>query len=184
MKIWEINEDVNDYLAIILKKEESIRKFSKIFEEQRSLMNNWVQKEVSFFDDKGGKKKGDFFYMTYGIHVVNDKASSVFREFIRNENAELLPIVVDDERLYILNTLRFIDCIDLDKSLVGYYRDSNRILSIDKYCFKPEMVINEDIFKSTLQPFGRIFISDRLKLKLEQSGIQGVKFDEIWDSEG
>lgn len=45
------------------------------------------------------------------------------------------------------------------------------------------MLKNENIFKSTLQKRGPIFISDEFKVILESSKLKGIKFELIWDSE-
>lgn len=83
----------------------------------------------------------------------------------------------------MLNVFNYIDCIDIEKSKVRYFRNSNRVMSISNYVFKQDVIKNEHIFKSTLQRRGPIFISNTLKEVLEKSGLKGFKFDEVWDSE-
>ena len=83
-----------------------------------------------------------------------------------------------------MNVLNVVDCLDYEKSEFEYSpRNSNKIIGFKKFAFKFDKVIGHHIFKIPETLRADIFISDELKQKIENSGLKGFKFIEMWDSE-
>lgn len=183
MKIWKLVEDVNNYAVLTLIDEKNILTFSDQFNKGSSLKDEWVPAEVKIFKNDDKKQVGDFFDITAGVWAFNENALNLIKDYIEEDKSEILPLKGEEKTYYLLNVFNYINCIDLEKSQVRYFRNSERIMSISKYVFEPNMLKNEHIFKSTLQKRGPIFISDKFKLILENSKLKGIKFELIWDSE-
>ncbi|WLF69099.1 hypothetical protein Q6375_14125 [Clostridium septicum] len=183
MKIWKLVEDVNNYAVLALKDEDNILNVSDQFNKNSELKDEWLVAEVKIFKNDDKKQVGDFFDIITGVWAFNENALKLIKDYIADGKSEVLPLKGEEEPYYLLNVFNYVDCIDVDKSQVRYFRNSDRVMSISNYVFKPNMLNGEHIFKSTLQKRGPIFISDELKEKLEKSGLKGFRFDEAWDSE-
>ena len=79
----------------------------------------------------------------------------------------------------IINTKLF----DYEKAEIEKFKSSGRVMSIEKYAFKPEIIKDNHIFKIVEFPKSEVFVSDEFKQKVEEAGLKGFKFELVWDSE-
>jgi hypothetical protein len=183
MKIWSLEEDVNVYEHITLLDGSNDKwlEFNDIFKE-KSLKNNWKPLDISLIEHGGKLKRGDIPYLSPGKPVLTERAVKVLDEFLEG-CVEILPLNYDLQNLYLINVINRIDSIDYKKSDIDYMRDGKRILSVNKYSFIKDKVENQHIFKILDQLWGTVFVSDEFRNKVIESGLEGFKFIEVWDSE-
>lgn len=183
MKVWKLVEDVNNYAVLTLKDQDNILDFSERFNKDSALKDKWVPAEVKIFKNDIKKQVGDFFDITTGVWAFNENALNLIKDYVEVGKSEILPLKGEEEPYYLLNVFNYIDCIDVEKSQVRYFRNSDRVMSISNYAFKSNVLKNDHIFKSTLQKRGPIFISDEFKVNLEKNKFKGIKFILVWDSD-
>ncbi|OPX41846.1 hypothetical protein CLHUN_42830 [Ruminiclostridium hungatei] len=182
MKIWILQEDVNNYEHLTLANggNEDWIEFGDMFK-TRKLEDSWEPLKLKLINHDGKLKRGDMPYLSPGKPVFTKKAIESLRGFLEG-NAEVLPIDYELQELFILNIINRIDAIDYEKSEIKY-GDEKRIIRVKKYSFVVEKIKNQHIFKILNQLFGTVFVSDEFRNKVIESGLEGFKFVEVWDSE-
>lgn len=183
MKIWLLEEDVNVYEHITLAdgNNENWNEFSEMFR-GKSLKEVWKPLRINLIEHGGRLKRGDIPYLSPGKPVITDRAIDCLEELLKG-NVEILPLFYNLQNLFLLNVLNRIDAINYEKSDIRYMPDNKRILRIKKYSFIVNKVQNQHIFMLTDQLWGTIFVSDEFRNKVIESGLQGFKFVNVWDSE-
>jgi hypothetical protein len=80
--------------------------------------------------------------------------------------------------------LDVIDCLDYEKSELSYFRsDPHDIKKILKYEFLKDKIRDKVIFKIPENKLNVPFVTDQFKLEVEKHGLEGFRFEEVWDSE-
>jgi hypothetical protein len=183
VKIWDLQEDVNIYehLTLVDGSPPKWNEFTDMFR-GRHLSSNWERLKLKQIEHGGNLKKGDMPYLSPGVPVFSIKAIDTLKHYLNN-NAEILDIECDIGDYKIINIINLISCLDYEMSEIKYYPNSERIMRIKKYVFDKEKVVNEHIFKIIEQPRATIFVSDEFRDKVIESGLEGFKFIEVWDSE-
>ncbi|AYE33971.1 imm11 family protein [Clostridium septicum] len=183
MKIWSLEEDVNHYEHITLDDRNNLNwiDFGDMFN-GKSLKDNWTPIRVCLIEHGGKLKKGDMPYLSPGKPIFSKSAVTILKDLLEGY-AEILPIEYDLQELFIINVTNHIEAINYEKSDVEYMRDGKRILSVNKYYFKIEVVKKQHIFKIVNQLNGTVFVSDDFRNRVIEGGLQGFKFVEVWDSE-
>lgn len=97
---------------------------------------------------------------------------------------EFIPTTCSVEELYIIHTLRYIDAVDHDKSEIRALPSGLEVEYLT-YSFIEERIENVNIFKVLLnnkKQTTNIFVTAEFKGAIEQTGLTGLKFIEVWDS--
>lgn len=183
MKIWSLQEDVNEYEHITLEdsSNEEWIKFDNMFH-NNYLGDKWHPIKVCLIEHGDRLKRGDMPYLSPGKPTFSKKAVEVLGEFLY-ENVEILPIQYDLQELFIINVTNHIDAIDYDKADIKFMPDGKRILRVKRYSFKTDRIREQHIFKIASQLYGTVFVSDAFRDKAIESGLEGFNFIEVWDSE-
>ncbi|AYE33979.1 imm11 family protein [Clostridium septicum] len=183
MKIWDLQEDVNVYehITLVNGSNEDWIKFGDMFQ-GKQLREEWQPLKLKLIQHGGTLKKGDMPYLSPGVPVFSDKAIHVLKSQF-SSCVEVLDTDCDIGDYKIINVIKVINCLDYEKSEILRYRDSDRIKAISKYVFKLDLIEKLNIFKIVEQPRGKVFVSDEFRNKVIQSGLEGFKFIEVWDSE-
>lgn len=182
VKIWLLKEDTNFYEQITLVDNgiEAWESLNSLFHEMKSSKDyKPIRACVIETDEK--LKCGDIPYLSPGKPVLTKKAIDALK-FLITTNAEVLPIHCEGRELYILKVTNQLDAIDLQKSDILFMPDGERIMRVKKFVFKPEVVLNQNIFKIKNQLYAKVFVSDEFRNKVIESNLQGFKFIEVWDS--
>lgn len=183
MKIWDLQEDVNIYehLTLVDGGTEKWNEFTDMFR-GRHLSSNYQKLKLKLIEHGGKLKRGDMPYLSPGVPVFSVKAIDALKDYLNN-NAEIMEVECDISDFKIINIINVISCLDHERSEIKYYPNSERIMRIKKYFFNKEKVAKEHIFKIIEQPRAIIFVSDDFRNRVIESGLEGFKFVEIWDSE-
>jgi len=100
-----------------------------------------------------------------------------------SDKVQILPIDYEGiKTLYVLNVINMVDCLDYDKSVLRRWEDG-RVSEIDEFAFHYSIVSQHDIFKIPEKNRTHIFVSDKFKATVEENGLIGFKFTEVWDSD-
>lgn len=178
-----MQEDVNLYEHVTLvdaDNEEWIEFGSKFV--GKSIKDNWTPLKIKLIEHGGKLKKGDIPYLSPGVPIFSKKAINVLNEYL-SKNTEILPIDFNGDEYSLINVINLLDGIDYKNSVIEYYSDKKRIMAFDKYAFIKEKVENQHIFKIVELPRADVFISDEFRNKVIESGLEGFKFVEVWDTE-
>lgn len=150
-------------------------------EEQRYLADNYgqsMQKEWNPIDFVWNHEDGEepwdmFLYMGY-ILIANKKCISVLKDIISKGQCEILPIYIEKEEYYVINTCSIYNgIIDLKKSKVEYFKD-NSIKWIDDFVFYTDCC-NSPIFH--VKEFqSALFVSEHFLSCSKEFMLSGLKF--------
>lgn len=96
-------------------------------------------------------------------------------------NGELLPLDCSEAELVIYNPTQLIDALDEAVSSMLRFGDG-RIMMIQRYVFRPDVVTNVDIFKIPNLRVSPTFLSHRFVQEWNRSGLSGLDFKEVWSA--
>lgn len=180
MNIWRVENDYDNFKEIGFVEESDWEYFNQYEYDGHSLKSEWRLMEVEI--EKSKKELGDIPGLGADYIVVNDKALKAIVDVAKNF-IEILPLKCKEETYNLINILRVVDCLDLEKTKYKLFKACDEIQSIQKYSLKKEMVENEVIFKMDKYITGYIFVTDIFKKTIEENNISGLKFTKIWSSE-
>ena len=95
------------------------------------------------------------------------------------KNGELLPVRYSRKEYMAYNVTRVIDALDERQSTILRFT-TGRIMSITKYAFDPELLINAPIFKIPQLPLAYVFVSDVFVNRVRDKGLTGFSFRPTW----
>lgn len=91
------------------------------------------------------------------------------------EYGELLPLECAEAELWIYNTTRLIDALDVEASEIARL-SSGKIIRIDRPVFRAEVIGDIDIFKLSIHRLGSTYFSQRFVDLWKASGLKGLDF--------
>lgn len=92
---------------------------------------------------------------------------------------EVLPVSCHDADLWIYNPTNVIDALDEISSSVLRF-DDGRIMMIQRYAFRPDVVADHEIFKIPSLRVSPTFVSHRFVDRWKESGLTGLEFKQVW----
>lgn len=131
---------------------------------------------------------GDYVDCLSGdILILTDSAIELLRPVMGK--FEKLQLFSNYEKSYTaVNVLTVLNCVDYEKS--EYIRfpqtDPNiipRIMMFDRYVFRLDAIKNHHIFRIIDEPKSALFVDDVFVSEVENLGITGFMFKQVWDSE-
>lgn len=125
-----------------------------------------------------------YFWAGGGIILTNDRVKKCMGDLI-DDSVEYIPLRCKDKTVYLLNIISVIDAADYDKCRINRFPDGFA-RNYETYAFKPEKVKDAHLFRILLE--GRIrtrqaFVSTEFKKRVEENGLTGFHFTEVWDSD-
>ena len=183
MKIWKVDKNVDDYSGFFLKNEGD----KNILEEKLdkgNLVSNWNQLELEVHEMD--KAIGDCPHLWSGGYslIVSERGKEIINKKYK-DCIQFLPLTYKEQnqKFYVLNNLNIIDCIDYSKSELEILLNKY-IVDVKKYVFN-ENVKKAPIFKIYLDGVIKIstFVNDEFKSLIEENGLKGFKFTEVFDFE-
>lgn len=142
--------------------------------------------EVVFeYDSTEGEILTDYLANLYRWLLVSSKFRDVTDDII-NRHVQYLPVKVLDritkseiESYCVANIITKIDALDLEHSKYDIFElDDEKIISIEKYALKGSQIIDKHIFKLESETIP-VFVSEKLKEVIENSGLTGFRFLEV-----
>ncbi len=173
MRIWHLSADSDNFNNIVPVNESNWSKFEF---DGTWIQNDWNPVEVKTLKEI---QYSDFLALVPGVPVFSKKALKHLAELI-NESVEVLPLVHNKEKLFAINVIKVLDCVDYDKSEYKKFTSSNRIMRFVRYEFIKEKLMNTHIFKIKDEPSKRPFVSDTFRNRVLEYGLKGFEFEEVW----
>ncbi|QWH41796.1 hypothetical protein EXW53_08905 [Bacillus mycoides] len=187
MKIWVLKSVLDNFESFqLLNFEGDHKKYidGKI-NSITHLANSWGNILIECVEE-GNYSDFPKFWGGIGAPMISEKAKRVLEPLI-GENVEFLPLLrnATSEVYYLVHVLNVLDAIDGDKAIFKKLI-TGLVVGCEKFAFDSNTVRNEMIFKvyinGKIHPTA-VFISDELKILIEQSDLKGFEFIEVWDSE-
>ena len=152
---------------------EKILPISNLFD-GRVLSSIWEPQPIKFLYKS--RKKGDCPSL-HSIPFFSVKAVKVLRE-IMGENVEYLPVTGEASKFTIVNIIKVIDALDIEKSELKIF-DDGKIWGYKKLVIKANSVTADNIFKVTQFPRALVIVSDKFKDAVETTGLKGFAFEKV-----
>jgi hypothetical protein len=143
----------------------------------QAIGSSWIPPRVQTekaYDGRSWRDRDGNFTEVVGVPVFDDRALEVLYPLIADK-VEVLPLAHPIKRLFGINVLVVLDCLDYERSKVARARDGGVIL-IDNYFFIPGMVEGHHIFKIREFPLSTVFVSEEFKQRVEANGLLGFAF--------
>lgn len=181
MKIFVIKSDVENYKWIDCK--------GNWFDFFSNLLDSVPLKvfdrkiEWKTISDKNDLPIGDF--PCFSVPVISQKAKFVLEKHFEGL-VEIFPFAPNKKygQFYFMNITNLIDSLDLEKSELKFALDGKRIMRIKRYVFQEKILeMKTNVFKLQNKKRGEVFINDKTKQLIEDAGLEGFIFTQVWDSE-
>ncbi len=120
--------------------------------------------------------------------VLDEEAREALLELLEM-GGELLPITCQGRSYLLFNALECVNCLDQQKTLWVMGKRTGAKVRIEKYEFVPNRFSESSLFKIPETAAGEVLTvtglkdpEDEFKTRVEQLGLAGLCFEEIWSS--
>lgn len=175
MKVWQLTFEVDAYDNLEPVNEWSLEKWRSF--DGRPQKKNWRKDKVK---REGRRKKlGDA--PGYEIPAFSRRAVNCLQSLIE-EYVEFLPLDCEEGEFVGINITKVLkNALDCEKSEMDRF-DEDRIIMIDKYVFKEDVVRDNPIF--LIEGYTAFqFVTDEFVDIVRDNQLEGFCFDLVWDSE-
>jgi hypothetical protein len=122
-------------------------------------------------------------YPTLGITpTFSCRATDALRPLLERAG-ELLPLISDAGEFYVYNVTKVVDALDETQSVFTRFQSTGRVMKIDRYVFKPDMLSGLTIFKVPQAPKGRPLVTQLFVDAVTRAGLSGFDFEHLWRPE-
>ncbi|GEM_PF-2108029 len=90
---------------------------------------------------------------------------------------QALPIHLDADIYYAIHILKFLDCLDAEKS--QFRRFKNRNIGVEAYVLEQTCIGDVPLFTIPDDGYSAVFVSDAIKQVIDHAGWTGVSFVEV-----
>lgn len=133
-------------------------------------------------DDRGRHlKESDFPWLTGKAPVLKQTAVGAVGSLFELDG-EFLPLSCDTARLLLFNVLKVVDALDIGRSDLTMFPNTNRIMAVRRYAFTGDHLDGEGIFRVPQLIKSAVFVTERIVNAVEQSNLKGVGFRLLWQS--
>lgn len=149
------------------------------------LIENW-DKDIKFeYNVEDGKILSDYLVSDNGWVIVSKKFRDVVKEIV-GENIQYLDINIinsktkeEDNTYKVANVTKHLEALDLENSVYDFFElDDEKILSVEKYALKQDVIKNCNIFKLKDETIP-VFVSEKVKDIVEENSLIGFQFLEV-----
>lgn len=139
----------------------------------------WLPVPMKIIHEDQGRQLSSSDAPWLGSHalVFKRKASDALASLLQ-ACGELLPLVCAEVSVQIYNP-RVLDVLDVEVSSVLRF-SSGRIMSVQRYVFRPSLIEAVDIFKIPDLRVSPTFVSHRFVDHWKRSGLKGLDFERVW----
>lgn len=149
------------------------------------VIENW-DKDIKFeYNVEDGKILSDYLASDNGWVIVSKKFRDVMKE-IGGEDIQYLDINImnsktkeEDNTYKVVNVTKHLEALDLENSVYDFFElDDEKILSVEKYALKQDVIKNYNIFKLNDETIP-VFVSEKVKDIVEENSLIGFQFLEV-----
>jgi len=131
-----------------------------------------------FKEEKSMPQEGDFPALNdfCRIPVFSQRAWDVLRAAV-DCRWEALPIIHPcGKQYYLIHVMETIDCVDVERSEGVQLFDDGRVMEIERYCLKTEVLAGKHVFKTPVATGAELFVDDVFREAVEKNGLKGLEF--------
>jgi len=115
-----------------------------------------------------------------GVLVLRERALVALREVLEGYG-EFLPLACEEADLWAFNCTRVVDALDEGRSTIRRFPNSNKIMRIQRYEFRPEALVGVRAFRlPQLQP-GPVYVNEEVGEAVRAAELRGVGFKLLWE---
>lgn len=184
MKVYRVQNDVNRYQYFLPQYEED---WDRLVMDGTPKSDIWTPPPVYVY--KPRHKSGDFYQFGAGMLITNPQATEVLRTHLEMAG-ELLPLPFEGQIFNVLNVTECINCLDQDKTQWTYGESGKTRVEITEYVFHPNRFSESPLFKIPETCRGEVLLveglydpEDEFRYVVEQHGLEGLVFEELWSSD-
>lgn len=172
--IWEFIADSDNFDSVDFINKEDVKLFIDHFKGER-FTGNWIPLNVKYTDYRK-KPHSDFPSLTGTVPIFSERALQILFPLIEKD-VEVLELNTPVQKLYLINVINKIDCLDREKSELFFF-SNGAIKNIKNITFKEEKIGNSHIFK---MPEWRVrtYVSDVFKETVIKNNLVGIKWTEL-----
>lgn len=111
---------------------------------------------------------------------LSDELKLFFENFIEKQDLNFIPYLINKKQYWLLNIVGLRDCMDYDKSDYSTYNHNGFINEIKNLVVREEKINAFDIFRLKDKPVN-IFVTESIKLKMEELKFEGIDFEDNMD---
>ena len=131
-------------------------------------------------DEKGSPlAESDFPWLGEHAPVMRRRGVEVLGAMLGGD--ELLPLDCPEADLKVLNVLRVVDALDLERSKLARSPRTGRLITVEAHVFRAERLDGVKVFKVPELLDGSAFVTDEVVNLVKSSGLTGVGFRLLWD---
>jgi hypothetical protein len=184
MKIYRVRPDVNNYQYFLLEDDNLVGTEMLDFD-GTAKGDEWVAPAVYIYKPK--LKKGNFPDLWSTATIVVDEVALKQMRGLLEMSGELLPLPHKDNLYHVLNVTGCFNILDEDHT---QWRDEKGSKPIKRYAFHAKRLTETPLFKIPETCKYEILTCEGLtdpefefKGRVEQLGLKGLVFEELWNSE-
>ena len=115
------------------------------------------------------------------IPVLSARAKQVVQPLLADK-AQWLPLAFEEGEYWLLNLLNLVDALDEEHSGIRRLPTNPKVMTIDAYALHLEAIAQQWIFKVPQAPYD-VLVTERFRSLVQDSGLTGLYFQPVWDSE-
>lgn len=144
---------------------------------------NWKPISVVYLADEtnGQLPIGDFPSFQTHIPVYSGRAVEALYPLL-SSSGEILPLNSEEGTFFAHNVTNVFEVLDEPRSMIRRFSDG-KVMNIEKHAFTKEKLDGVGIFKIPEERLGRVFVSEKFVVKVEQSGLKGFLFEKVSNQE-
>ncbi|MDP9700961.1 hypothetical protein J2T16_003874 [Paenibacillus intestini] len=128
------------------------------------------------------KRYSDFPRLLPGVPIMKENVRTVLEPRIFRE-VEFLPLMHEELKLYVVNVINVLDCVDWNRSDIRTYSDGSWA-DFNKLVFDfSKIPVDTYMFKIKETATVEVFVTDLFKQVVEENKFKGLNFNVVYDSE-
>lgn len=184
MKIYAVRGNFKKFAGLLYKDQRVASSFYNR-EPGLSLAAEWENFEVMKDVGNDGLTTsrhpvGNFADLGCYTPTLDEAAKAALEPHIA-QYGEFLPVRYANQTRWMFNCMHLLSALDIDNSVIKRFTDGRIMHLQGPLYFKPELLVNEWIFLPEERP-AEIFVTDKFVKVVEEHGLMGFEFHEIWDS--
>ncbi|WP_444997389.1 imm11 family protein [Aliikangiella sp. IMCC44359] len=132
---------------------------------------NWKKPlSIRVDDDDIGMPEADISLLNIGSFVISDYLyEENFKQF--SQSCEFLPLEFNERKLFLVNVINVVDCLDKNNSKFNQYRGVSQII------FNKEKVPSVGFFKIKEDNFTTVFCARDVYNMVKECSLSGIDFE-------
>jgi hypothetical protein len=173
MSVYKLVPDGDSYDSLLYDEQDDTVSIDRQFNGQ-PLARSWIPVRVKIYSVG---QRGDFPELGSHIPVFSERAWRILEPLI-GASVEALPLACDEGTFLAINVTDVADCLDHERSSISRFSDG-RVMWVDSHVFKEGCVGDRNIFKIPESRLAAVFVSEKFKKAVEDTGLEGLIFRQV-----